>query len=222
MCGRFSRTVSPETFAHLVGAGTEIDDLPPKYNILPGQEVLACRVDPAGEREMALLRWPYIPPFEQQPRTRYSTINARAETLASSRLWRFPLQHYRCLIAADGFYEPRDTGEKRKPQYYFQHRHGEPFFMAGLWGRWEPPEGQGGEAFDSCAIITTAANTVVGEIHPRMPAILSPDVWAQWLDPAVTDQERLQALLGPAPEAGWAGYPVGDYTREEGPAVIAP
>lgn len=214
MCGRFSRVHSPETFARRAGARTDIDDFPAQYNILPGQEVLACRVDSAGEREMVLLHWPYIPPFEPQPRTRYSTINAKAETLTSSRLWRFPLQHFRCLIAADGFYEPKDTGEKRKPQYYFHRRDGEPFFMAGLWGRWEPPEGQGGEAFDSCAIITTKPNKVVSEIHPRMPVILSPDSWAQWLDPTVTDTEQLHALLGPAPDDGWEGYLVGYYTRE--------
>ncbi|HSH30782.1 MAG TPA: SOS response-associated peptidase family protein [Thiohalobacter sp.] len=91
-----------------------VSDLPPRYNILPGQEVLACRIDAAGERELVQLRWPYIPPFEKQPKTRYSTINAKAETLASSRLWQFQFRHFRCLIAADGFYEPRGTGEKRK------------------------------------------------------------------------------------------------------------
>ncbi|BAZ93731.1 uncharacterized protein FOKN1_1333 [Thiohalobacter thiocyanaticus] len=220
MCGRFSRTSPPETFASLVEGRNDIDDLPPQYNTLPGQKALVCRIDPAGEREMALLRWPYIPPFEKQPKTRYSTINAKAETLTTSRLWRFPFQHFRCLIAADGFYEPKDTGEKRKPQYYFRRRDGEPFFMAGLWGRWEPPGGEGGEAFDSCAIITTEANAVVGEVHPRMPVILQPDAWAQWLDPAVTDPEQVQDLLEPAPDEGWEGYPVGYYTREDSPQVI--
>ncbi|WP_201345773.1 SOS response-associated peptidase [Thiohalobacter sp. COW1] len=220
MCGRFTQITTPVRFAELANARCEFLVFPPRYNILPGQKALVCRIDPAGEREMALLRWPYTPPFEKQPKTRYSTINAKAETLTTSRLWRFPFQYFRCLIAADGFYEPKDTGEKRKPQYYFRRRDGEPFFMAGLWGRWEPPEEEGGEAFDSCAIITTEANAAIGEVHPRMPVILPPDAWAQWLDPAVTDSEQLQALLGSAPDEGWEGYPVGYYTREDSPQVI--
>lgn len=220
MCGRFARVTPPKRFADLVKARCNLADLPPRYNILPGQEVLACRFDPAGERELVQLRWPYIPPFEKQPKTRYSTINAKAETLPTSRLWQFPFRHFRCLIAADGFYEPRDTGEKRKRQYYFRRRDGEPFFMAGLWGRWEPPEGEGGEAFDSCAIVTTEPNSVVGEVHPQMPAILPPDAWAEWLDPAVARPEKLLGLLVPAPDEGWEGYQVGYYTREDSPAVI--
>ncbi|BCO32039.1 DUF159 family protein [Thiohalobacter sp. COW1] len=220
MCGRFALISTPKRFAELAQARCALGDMPPRYNILPGQEVLACRVDTAGEREMTLLRWPYIPPFEKQPKTRYSTINAKAETLASSRLWQFPFRHFRCLIAADGFYEPRDTGEKRKPQYYFRRKDGRPFFMAGLWGRWEPPKGEGGEAFDSCAIVTTEPNSVVGEVHPRMPAILPADAWAEWLDPEVTRPEELLSLLGPVPDEGWEGYPAGYYTREDSPAVI--
>lgn len=219
MCGRFARTTPPDRFAELVQAQCELDDLAPRYNILPGQPVLACRLDPTGGRELAQLHWPYIPPFEKQPKTRYSTINAKAETLSSGRLWRFPFHHFRCLIAADGFYEPRDTGEKRKPQYYFRRRDGQPFFMAGLWGRWEPPEGESGEAFDSCAIVTTEPNRLVGEIHPRMPAILPAEAWEQWLDPS-SKPEQLQALLQPVSGEGWEGYPVGYYTREDSPKVI--
>ncbi|RRQ19918.1 SOS response-associated peptidase [Thiohalobacter thiocyanaticus] len=219
MCGRFARTTPPQRFAEMTQAQCDLDDLPPRYNILPGQPVLACRISADGVRELALLRWPYIPPFEKQPKTRYSTINAKAETLTSSRLWRFPFQHFRCLIAADGFYEPRDTGEKRKPQYYFHRQDGQPFFMAGLWGRWEPPEG--GEGFDSCAIVTTEPNSVVGEIHPRMPAILLAAAWGQWLDPEAKPGQ-LQSLLQPVSGEGWEGFHVGYYTRLDASKVIEP
>ncbi|BAZ94251.1 uncharacterized protein FOKN1_1866 [Thiohalobacter thiocyanaticus] len=218
MCGRFARITPPERFAALARARCQVGSLPPRYNILPGQSVLACHLDPTGERELTSLHWPYIPPFEKEPRTKYSTINAKAETLATSRLWQFPFRHFRCLIAADGFYEPRDTGEKRKPQYYFHRKDGEPFFMAGLWGRWEPHD-EAGEGVDSCAIVTVEANAVVGEVHARMPAILSPSTWGQWLDPS-TGVEELKTVLATAQAGDWEGYPVGYYTREDSPKVI--
>ena len=220
MCGRFARFTPAERIAELIQARCEVGELAPRYNILPGQSCLTCRMSADGERELALMRWPYIPPFEPRPGTRYATINARAEALAGSRLWQFPFRHFRCLIAADGFYEPLDTGEKRKPQYFFRRRDGEPFFMAGLWSRWEPAQAGAGEAFDSCTIITTAPNSLVSPIHPRMPAIVPPAAWAAWLDPQNSDPRQLQGLLRPAPAADWAGYPVGYYTREDAPRVI--
>lgn len=216
MCGRFSRTSPPEQFAEIADAECDLD-LEPRYNILPGQPLLTCRVD-EGRRKMVMMQWPYIPTFEKHPKTKYSTINAKAETLATSRLWQFPFKHFRCLIAADGFYEPKDTGEKRKPQYYFHRKDGEPFFMAGVWDRWEGE----GETRDTCAIVTTEANGVVGEVHPRMPVILGPENYADWLDPDTSDTDKLSRLLKPAPDGDWAGYHVGKYTREDSAGVIRP
>lgn len=215
MCGRFSRISPPETFAEMADAECEFE-LGPRYNILPGQEVLACRVDQDGTRRMVMMHWPYIPPFEKQPKTKYSTINAKAETLATSRLWQFPFKHFRCLIAADGFYEPKDTGEKRKPQYYFHRKDKKPFFMAGLWGRWEGE----GDSRDTCAIVTTDANGIVGEVHSRMPVILGQKDYADWLDLDASDLGKLSGVLKSSPDSEWAGYHVGIYTQEDSASVI--
>jgi putative SOS response-associated peptidase YedK len=120
-------------------------------------------------------------------------INARAETLAQKPSFRHAFKRRRCLILADGFYEWKRV-ENRKQPYYFQLKNGQPFALAGLWEIWQPREG---EAIASCTIITTKANTLMQPIHDRMPAILEPDSYHQWLDSRLTDTDALKPLLKP-------------------------
>jgi putative SOS response-associated peptidase YedK len=216
MCGRFTRYSPVDVFAQLVGVDTDFG-LNPRYNILPSQALLVCR-NAASGRELVTLTWGLIPPWEPEPKTKLSTINAKAETVATSRLYRYPFRKQRCLIAADGFYEPKATGEKRKPQYYFRRKDGQPFYMAGLWGRWQGEE----NVVDSCTIITTAANTAVRRVHERMPVVLAPQAYDTWLEPGLEDPKALQTLLMPAPGEEWEGYPVGYYTRDDTPDLIEP
>jgi putative SOS response-associated peptidase YedK len=51
------------------------------------------------------------------------------------------------------------------------------------------------EPTDSCTILTTDANEVVGSIHDLMPVILDPGDYDLWLDPDVQDANRLEPLL---------------------------
>jgi putative SOS response-associated peptidase YedK len=214
MCGRFTRYSPVDIFAEMVGVDGDFG-LTPCYNILPGQSLLLCRNAGSG-RELVTLKWGLIPPWEPEPKTKLSTINAKAETVATSRLYRYPFGNQRCLIAADGFYEPKSTGEKRKPQYYFHRKDGHPFFVAGLWGRWQDAE----KVINSCTLITTDANTTVGQVHARMPVILSPEAYDIWLDPELEDPKVSQPFLKPSPDAEWEGYPVGYYTRDDRPELI--
>jgi putative SOS response-associated peptidase YedK len=214
MCGRFTRYSPVDVFAEMVGVETDFR-LNPRYNILPGQALLLCRNGASG-REIVTLKWGMIPPWEPEPKTKLSTINAKAETVATSRLYRYPFRRQRCLIGADGFYEPKATGEKRKPQYYFHRKDRRPFFIAGLWGRWQGEE----QVIDSCTLITTDANSTVGEVHARMPVVLPPEAYDNWLDPALEDPKALQPLLKSSPGAEWEGYPVGYYTRDDRPELI--
>jgi len=59
-------------------------------------------------------------------------------------------------------------GPGGKTPYYFQMKDQSPFAFAGLWERWE----RGEEPVESCTLITTEANGVVGPVHNRMPVIL--------------------------------------------------
>ena len=91
-------------------------------------------------------------------------INARAETAATKPAFRSAFRQRRCLILGDGFFEWAKQGKKKQP-YLFRLQGGGPFAFAGLWEHWE----QGGRVIDSCTILTTDANELVGSIHDRMP-----------------------------------------------------
>jgi len=124
-------------------------------------------------------------------------INARSETAATKAAFRKPLRDRRCLILADGYYEWKREGPRKQP-YYIKLWNGEPFAFAGLWDRWQPPDGP---PLDTCTILTTTPNAVLRAIHDRMPVILPPDAYNVRLDPAMREMEPVQALLTPYPAA---------------------
>lgn len=96
----------------------------------------------------------------------------------------------RCLIVADGFYEftrPADSKSKRKDRWLFTSPGGPMLGIAGLV-RTDP---QVGEAF---TMLTTEPGPDVAPYHSRQIAVLYPERWEAWLDPAVPARELLQPL----------------------------
>lgn len=98
---------------------------------------------------------------------------------------------------------------KEKQPCYIHRQDGAPLALAGLWERWQ---GQ----IESCSIITTNANTLVGQLHNRMPVILEPDQFSQWLDNGEERPETLSPLLHPPEENVLAMHPVSIYVRKPG------
>jgi len=143
---------------------------------------------------MVEMQWGLIPSWSKEPRTKFSTINARAETITKSPAFRGPFQHRRCLVPASGFYEWRQTPKGKQP-YCIQLKDGELFAFAGLYDIWCDSEGN--ELY-SYTIITTTPNDLVAPIHNRMPAILRRADEDAWLD-KTTDRARLLSLLAPYP-----------------------
>ncbi len=129
-------------------------------------------------------------------------INARAETVSEKPSFRTAFKKRRCLIVADGFYEWQKTDNGKRP-YHVKMRDDSPFAFAGLWETWK-----NGEEIRSCAIITTEANDLMGEIHHRMPVILPPENYGAWLDPDFDEKEALTALLKPYPSDEMEAYAV--------------
>ena len=98
---------------------------------------------------------------------------------------------------------------------------GGPFGMAGLWERWS----SGRTASESCAIITTEANSLMQPIHDRMPVIVPPEKCRLWLDPAEHDQRVLSGILQPYDAAEMQAFPVSTFVnnpKHEGPECIEP
>lgn len=120
-----------------------------------------------------------------------SLINARSETAATKPAFRSAFKRRRCLIPADGFYECKKTGEKTKQPYLIGLKKGEPFAFAGLWEIWKSPEGN---SLESCTILTTDANSLLRELHDRMPVILDQKDYEAWLDPEIPSEELAPLL----------------------------
>lgn len=192
MCGRYT-LASPETW---IREEFELDELPadyhPRYNIAPTQLVLAV-IERDGVRRAGWLRWGLVPSWAKDPAIGNRMINARAETVHEKPSFRSAFARRRCLIIADGYYEWQKRPDRKVP-HWIHRPDRRPFAMAGLWERWNPPDG--GEPLHSCTIITTEANDFVRPIHDRMTVILSPEERRIWLDPEA-DPDTLRSLLRP-------------------------
>jgi putative SOS response-associated peptidase YedK len=193
----------------------------PRYNIAPTDPVLAVRHRGDGARQLGRVRWGLVPGRWAEKRSGAPLINARAETLERQPAFAESFRERRCLIPADGFYEWRRE-EGRKVPVWLSRRDGELFAFAGLWA--ELPRSDSDEVVHSCAIVTCEPNAVIRPIHDRMPAILSPDDEAGWLDPDAAP-ERLLAMLAPAPDGTLVAREVSaavNDVRDDGPHLIAP
>jgi putative SOS response-associated peptidase YedK len=155
-----------------------------------------------GERSLDLLRWGLIPYFcETKPKP--PPINAPAESVARSELFRDAYRHRRCIMPIDGFFEWRAIkGEKVKQPYAIAMKDGLAFGLAGLWENWKDPAT--GEWVRTFCVLTTRANSLVRPIHNRMPLILKPADYARWL----SDEDDPRDLLKPFPSEPMTLWPV--------------
>lgn len=221
MCGRFFLSRSGHEIAQHFALAEE-PLLSPRYNIAPGQPVPVVHATrgEGGRRTLEQMHWGFVPRFAESERAGRRPINARAESVATSALFRDAFAHRRALVPADGFFEWQHRGRSARP-FAVRLRGGSLFAMAAIWERWS-----GGDApLDSCAIVTTDANAAVAAIHDRMPAIVRPEHYALWLDPSVRDPERLLALLAPPRAADVELHPVDrrvNDVRCDDPSLVLP
>jgi putative SOS response-associated peptidase YedK len=221
MCGRYSFTQVAEAIADKFQV-KEVPPLSPRYNIAPTQQIATVSVNSeSSERQFKMLRWGLIPSWAKDAKMGAKLINARAETVAEKPAFRSAFKKRRCLILADGFYEWKTQDGEKQP-FYFRWENGEPFAFAGLWEHWEKGEG---EPIESCTILTTEANELMRPIHDRMPVILEPKNYEQWLDPEAKKIELLQSFLQPYPSEEMTAYPVStkvNNPKNDRPECIQP
>ncbi len=197
MCGRFAFYSPHEAVTRLFGVA-EAPGIEPRYNIAPTQFVAVVRAA-GGPRQLAMLYWGLVPSWAKEKSIGARMINARSETLGEKPSFRNAYKRRRCLVLADGYYEWQRTGSVKQP-YFISFASGEPFGMAGLWERWRDPGT--GEPLESCCIVTTSPAPAVAHVHDRMPVIVAPDAYDEWLDPDNLATDRLARLLAPSAAPG--------------------
>jgi putative SOS response-associated peptidase YedK len=201
MCGRISRTSPREAIAEEFGVSPFVNvDLRPRYNVAPSQLVEAV-IRVGDEKRLGPMRWGFVSPRAEDPKL--APINARAETLPTSPMFREAFRRHRCLVAADGFYEWRKDGRTKTP-FFIRLRSGRPFGFAGIWSL---RRSEAGARSATCAIATCPPNELMATIHNRMPVILPPGARDRWLDPTAGEAE-LRGLLVPLPAEDLEAYPV--------------
>jgi putative SOS response-associated peptidase YedK len=208
MCGRFSLHTPESQIREAFNLDhTEPLGLKPRYNIAPSQDIPIIRDAETGH-ELTMARWGLVPTWSKEPKTKYSTINARIESVAEKPTYRTPFKHKRCLIPADGFYEWKVVNGHKVP-HHIRMRDSSVFAFAGLWDRWESED----DSIESCTIIVMPANEVMKSIHERMPAIIAPAHYDLWLDSRVTDKQEIMQYLTSTPSSQLTAYPVSTWVN---------
>lgn len=197
MCGAFSIVIGPRYWGEFFDVTTP-EKWQSIYNARPG-EVLPIITQQAPQTTTPAL-WNYMPHWLKDVK-RGGVINARAEGIAAKPYFRGSLQSQRCIIPADGFYEWQRKGKVKIP-YRFVRADGLPFGFAGLYD--ELPDHSGNIGF---TIITTAANSLVGSVHERMPVVFDRDDEQRWIDSSVSVPKALE-LLRPFPSERMKMFPV--------------
>jgi|SRR5580700_111195 putative SOS response-associated peptidase YedK len=184
-----------------------------------------------GVRELRVVRWGLVPFWAKDISIGSRLINARAETVATKPAFRRAFARHRCLLPADGFYEWEKSGDPKKAAkqpYYIRREDGGVLAFAGLYELWrdkDRPDDDPESWLWTATIITTRAEDEVGRIHDRMPMVIEPARWADWLDPTATSAEALHGLMTPAASVHLTTYPVStevNSVRHNGPGLIEP
>jgi putative SOS response-associated peptidase YedK len=219
MCGRFIAKTDQawQNFFTLKKPPPQFES----WNIAPSQRVPVVRAGEGGN-DCELLRWGLIPFFAKGIAGKYSTINARIESMASSPAYRGPWKRaQRCIVPANGFYEWQELPGGIKQPWFVHVAARELFGFAGLWDSSTTAEG---EVIESFTIITLPAAPFMAEIHntrQREPAILRPTEHEAWLRGSAADA---QAALHPAAEGELSAHRVSrqvNSPRHHGPELIA-
>ena len=217
MCGRYSLAgPDPSVLRERFPIGERVE-VRRRFNVAPGDKVLAVTTDREGAPRGEVLRWGLVPHWADDPATLgLKLINARSETMAEKPAFRDAFARRRCLVLADGFYEWEKRPDGTTQPWWVTRPGGEPFAFAGLWATWRGRPDV--EPLRTCSIVTTRTSASLAHIHDRMPVMLPSGAEDAWLDHG-TPPAALQDLCVPLEDTGTraVGTAVNDarYDRPE-------
>lgn len=204
MCCRYSVVASSfKTW----GIQENIPGFSDNYNAAPGARLpVLIKQSPL---HVELMRWGLIPHWSKTASIKFSTVNARAETIVTSPTYRDAFLRHRCLVPCNGFYEWRKNEDGTKTPFFIHLINQTNFAFAGIWDVWRDAEGK---ELKSYSIATAPSNELMTPIHNRMPVILSKEAEDQWLDTS-TPQSKALSLLVPFDSSQMEAYEVSDQVN---------
>ena len=147
-----------------------------------------------GGQKLEMAHWEFIPFWIndvgelEQVREKHTTLNAKGETLLTSKMFSKAARERRCLMLSSGFYEWRHYRGQTYP-YFIRVKGKNVFYQAGIWQPWTDKET--GERMNTFALVTTKANTLLSKIHnnrKRMPVLLTDELVQQWMQKDLDDK----------------------------------
>lgn len=224
MCGRYVLAETGEDIRKRYHATMPLIEVEKRYNVAPTQ-MMPTVIRGSGKKpdnEIVTMRWGLIPHWAKEASTKYTMINARADTILGKVSFKRPFLNSRCLVPATGFYEWKTDENGKKIPYYIHLKDEELFSFAGFYETWHNPETD--QDMQTYSIITTEPNDLMAKIHDRMPVILPKEDEEVWLDPT-TSANELKVLLKSYPAKEMDAYAVSTVVNRAGhesPDLIKP
>ena len=233
MCCRVAQGSGRDKVKKKMKARGDTLTITPRLNLAPTQDAVVA-VQASGDVRLEEMRWGMIPPWARDKSIGAKLANARAETIDEKPSFRQPFRRQRCLLPVDGYYEWESRPSGKQPVYYSM-RDGDLFCLAGLWETWTTPEqtdepelpglGQAqAETLCTFTVITTTPNRLAKRVHDRMPVIVHPADYGNWLSPEskAADLKRLLRPFDDEPMQEHYVTPLMNNPRFEAPACIEP
>ena len=193
MCGKFTQMMSwgeLVTLADLVGAPASAVE-----TVTPMRFANVIRRNAEGRREVARMRWGFVPAAARDPGDGTKFIHARAETIEQKPTFREAFFKRRALVVVNTFNEGKEITPRKTEQYVVTPRNRSATAIAVIWERWA---GQNGSVLETFAMVTVPPNAIIGSITDRMPALIADENWAKWLGEEPASVDELKAMLRPS------------------------
>jgi putative SOS response-associated peptidase YedK len=199
MCGRFSFAFNEKIIVEILDIDLEDEEYIPRYNCAPSQKLAVITGD--TPRRLSYFKWGLVPSWAKDISIGNKMINAKAETIFEKPAFKNAIKSRRCLVPADSFYEWKQ--DKNNAPYRVLLKNESPLVMAGIWETWKDAEGKPLQTF---SIITTKANSMMQDLHNRMPVIVDISNKTKWLSSESSDE--INSLLKPFSSDLMKSYPV--------------
>ncbi len=244
MCGRYAASASPDDLVEELSVEQDLTagELKPDYNLAPTRPAPVVlqrppRNDKAAPatRQLRMLRWGLVPSCAKDPSVGSRMINARTESLLDKPAYRRAALARRCLVPAAGWYEWQTSptavdakGKPRKQPFFIHLADGGRLAFAGVFEFWRDQARADDDPLawrTTYAIVTTEAEPGLDRIHDRMPVVVPPERWDDWLDPAVDHSDQVRSLLAPPEPGRFAAHPVSrrvGNVAHAGPELLEP